>query len=236
MTGMLTTLLFYVGCFFIGFFLCIPIGPVNLEVFQSAIKKHYAQALSIALGASFGDAIWAMAAFFGITPFLKNGYSLSNGYNLSIEGVFLLITAAITFVLGMLSLKDARLLEKIEKREEAIVQRIKRKRWAFVKGLTMVLINPLGIASWMIALSFMKKLKIYIPLELSYEIFFMITIILGAFSYFILIIFITNKMKSLFSPQRMTKIIRVLGYVLIAFSLYFLFFAIKALFFHPQIN
>jgi len=230
----LTYLLFYVGCFFIGFFLCIPIGPVNLEVFQSAIKKHHAQALSIALGASLGDAIWAMAAFFGITPFLKNSYNLSNGYNLSVEGIFLLITAAITFVLGLLSLKDARFLEKIEKREEALVQRIKRKRWAFVKGLTMVLINPLGIASWMIALSFMKKLQIYIPLELSYEIFFMLIVILGAFAYFTMIIFITNRMKSLFSPQRITKIVRVMGYVLIAFSLYFLYFALKALFFHPQ--
>ncbi|MBU4267707.1 MAG: LysE family translocator [Acidobacteria bacterium] len=230
----LTYLLFYVGCFFIGFFLCIPIGPVNLEVFQSAIKKHPAQALSIALGAALGDAIWALAAFFGITPFLKNSYNLSNGYNLSVEGIFLLITAAITFILGMLTLKDARFLEKIEKREEAMAQKIKRKRWAFVKGLTMVLINPLGIASWMIALSFMKKLKIYIPLELSYEIFFMLIVILGAFSYFTLIIFITNRMKSLFSPQRITKIVRILGYVLIAFSLYFLYFALKALFFSPQ--
>lgn len=223
---MLTALLFYVGCFITSFFLCIPIGPVNLEVFQSAMKKHYAQALSVAFGASLGDAIWAMAAFFGITPFLKNGY------NLSIEGIFLLITAAITFILGLLSLKDARFLEKIEKREEAMAERIKRKRWAFAKGLTMVLINPLGIASWMIALSFMKKLKIYIPLELSYEIFFMIIVILGAFAYFTLIIFITNKMKSLFSPARTMKIIRILGYILIAFSLYFMFFAIKALFFH----
>jgi threonine/homoserine/homoserine lactone efflux protein len=188
------------------------------------------------LGASLGDAIWATAAFFGITPFLKNGYSLSNGYNVSIEGIFLLITAAITFVLGLLSLKDARFLEKIEKREEAMAERIKRKRWAFAKGLTMVLINPLGIASWMIALSFMKKLKIYIPLELSYEIFFMIVVILGAFAYFTLIIFITNRMKSLFSPARTMKIIRILGYILIAFSLYFMFFAIKALFFHVPPN
>ncbi len=218
----LTYLLFYVGCFFIGFFLCIPIGPVNLEVFQSAIKKNHAQALSVALGASLGDAIWALAAFFGITPFLKNGY------NICIEGIFLFVTAAITFVLGLLSLKDARFLEKIEKREEALAERIKRKRWAFIKGLTMVLINPLGIASWMIALSFMKKLRIYIPLTLTYEFFFMITVILGAFSYFIMIIFITHKMKSLFSPQRTQKVIRVLGCVLIGFSIYFLFFAIKA--------
>jgi hypothetical protein len=64
----------------------------------------------------------------------------------------------------------------------------------------------------------------------------MLIVILGAFSYFTLIIFITNRMKSLFSPQRTTKIVRILGYVLIAFSLYFLYFAIKALFFHTQLN
>jgi threonine/homoserine/homoserine lactone efflux protein len=220
----LTYVLFYLGCFLTSFFLCIPIGPVNLEVFQNAVKKHYGPALSVALGAAVGDAVWATAAFFGISPFLKNGY------NFSLEGIFLLVTAIITFILGLLSLKDARFLEKIEKKEEAVAGRMKRKRWAFAQGLTMVLINPLGIASWMIALSFMKKLKIYIPLSLGHEIFFMITVILGAFSYFTLIIFITNKMKSLCSPQRTRVIIKVLGYILIGFSLYFLFFAIKALF------
>jgi threonine/homoserine/homoserine lactone efflux protein len=227
---MLTAILFYIGCFFTSFFLCIPIGPVNLEVFQNAIKKHHAQALSVALGASLGDATWAMAAFFGISPFLKNGY------NVLIEGIFLLITAIITFILGLLSLKDARLLDKIEKKEEALAAKIKRKRWAFIKGLTMVLINPLGIASWMIALSFMKKLKIYIPLTLTYEIFFLIIVLAGAFAYFTLIVFITNKMKSIFSPERTGKIIKILGYVLILFSLYFMFFAIKTLFFYQHLH
>jgi threonine/homoserine/homoserine lactone efflux protein len=226
----LTYLLFYLACFFISFFLCIPIGPVNLQVFQKAIKKEFGPALSVALGAAIGDSIWAVAAFFGITPFLKNGY------NLSIEGIFLLITAIITFVLGLLSLKDARFLEKIEKiekKEEAIVAKIHRKRWAFLQGLGLVLINPLGIASWIIALAFLKKLMIYIPLTLNYEIFFMIIVVLGAFTYFILIIFITQRMKSLCAPHNTRKIIRGLGYVLIGFSLYFLFFALKALFPRP---
>jgi threonine/homoserine/homoserine lactone efflux protein len=225
---MLTSILFYLACFLTGFFLCIPIGPVNLEVFQNAVKKQHAQALSIALGASLGDATWAMAAFFGISPFLKNGY------NFSIEGIFLLITAIITFVLGLLALKDARFLEKIEKKEEAIAGKIKRKRWAFLQGLSMVLINPLGIASWMIALSFLKKLKIYIPLTLNHEIFFMVAVILGSFSYFTMIIFITNKMKSLCTPNNTRKVIKAMGYVLIGFSFYFLFFALKALFFFPK--
>lgn len=228
----LTTLLFYVSCFLIAFFLCIPIGPVNLQVFQRAVKKEYAQAVSLALGAALGDSLWAMAAFFGITPFLKNGY------NLSIEGIFLLATAVITFVLGLLALKDARFLERIEemeKKEEAIVSRIQRKRWAFFQGLFMVLVNPLGIASWMIGLSFLKKLRIYIPLTLNYELGFMVAVVLGAFSYFTLIIFITHRVKSLCLPRNTRRVIRILGYVLIAFSLYFLYFAIKALFFaRPQ--
>jgi len=221
----LTYLLFYLGCFFISFFLCVPIGPVNLEVFQNAVKKHYGPALSLALGAAVGDAVWATAAFFGITPFLRNGY------NFNLEGVFLLVTASITFILGIITLKDARFLDRIEKKEEALAARIRRKRWAFLQGLGMVLINPLGIASWMIALSFLKKLKIYIPLTLNFEIFFMVVVILGAFAYFTLIIFITNRMKSLCAPHNTRKVIKVLGYVLIAFSLYFLFFGIKALFF-----
>ena len=227
----LAYLLFYVGCFFISFFLCIPIGPVNLQVFQRGVKKEYGAALSVAIGAAIGDSVWAMAAFFGITPFLKNGY------NLSIEGIFLLVTAVITFILGLLSLKDASFLdriEEIEKKEEAIAARIQRKRWAFLQGLVMVLLNPLGIASWMIALSFLKKLKIYIPLTLNFEIFFMVAVILGAFCYFLLIIFITHRVKSLCVPHNTRRVIRALGYLLIAFSLYFLFFAIKALFFAPR--
>jgi threonine/homoserine/homoserine lactone efflux protein len=224
----LTYLLFYLGCFVISFFLCIPIGPVNLQVFQRAVKKEYGSALSLAFGAAIGDSLWAMAAFFGITPFLKNGY------NLNLEGIFLLVTAVITLVLGFLALKDARFLERIEvleKREEAIAARIQRKRWAFLQGLVMVLVNPLGIASWMIALSFLKKLKIYIPLTLNHEIAFMVVVVMGAFAYFTLIVVITNRMKSLCLPSNMRRVIRVLGYVLIGFGLYFLFFAVKALFF-----
>lgn len=224
----LTTLLFYVSCFLISFFLCIPIGPVNLQVFQRAVKKEYAHAVSLSLGAALGDSVWAMAAFFGITPFLKNGY------NLNIEGIFLLATAAITFVLGLLALKDARFLERIEemeKKEEAIVSRIQRKRWAFFQGLLMVLVNPLGIASWMIALSFLKKLHVYIPLTLNHELGFMVAVVLGAFSYFTLIIFITHRVKSLCLPHNTRRVIRILGYMLIAFSLYFLYFALKALLF-----
>jgi len=223
---MVTIALFYLIAYGMGFALCIMPGPVAIEVFNHAMKKQNKHALAIGLGAGFGDGIWAIIAFLGITPFLKNG----NGNHL--EGIFLLAAAIITFIIGFLGIKDARLFEKVEKKEEAIAERVKkkRKRWSFLKGLTMVLVNPLGIGSWMIVLSFLKKVKIYIPLQLSYEIFFFIAVVLGAFSYSGLMVSITKRVEPLFNREKTTKITKALGYLLVAFSIYFLFYAINAFF------
>ena len=219
---MITIALFYLAAYLTGFWLCIMPGPVALEVFHHAIKKQNIQAMSVGAGAAVGDAIWALVAFFGITPFLKNGQ------NNLLETIFLLAAGAITFIIGFLALKDARLVEKFEKKEEEIVRKVMRKRWAILKGLTMVMVNPLGIGSWMIVLSFLKKSQIYIPLTLTYEIIFMGAVIAGAFSYSILVVFISNRVKKLFTPETTTKVIKVLGYLLIAFSIYFLFYALRA--------
>ena len=116
---MSSIIFFYIASFFISFFLCIPIGPVNIEVLQNAIKRHYPQAISIAIGAAIGDGIWAMCAFFGISPFLSNRY---------MEAAFFVFTSIITAVLGILALKDAKFIEKTEAQ---IIEKVKirRKRW-----------------------------------------------------------------------------------------------------------
>ena len=220
---MASIILFYVSCFWISFVLCIPLGPVNLEVFHTALKKHYPQAIAIAVGGAFGDAVWATVAFFGVSPFTHSP---------RMEALFLLGTAVVTFALGVFALKDSKF---IEKKEEKVVTRIRRKRWAFLKGLTMVLVNPLGIASWMICLQFLRKTGTYIPMELRYEILFYVVVTMGAACYFLLIIFITNKMKHVFNPQRIRKITRGLGFLLVGLSIYFLYSAARALFFNSRL-
>ncbi len=220
---MLQILLFYIYSYWIGFLLCIPIGPVNLEIFHTSLKKQYPQAISVAVGAAIGDSVWAMVAFFGVSPFMKSHY---------LEATFLTITAIITFTLGIFALKDSKF---IQKKEEAVLTKIKRKRWAFLKGLTLVLVNPLGILSWMICLQFIRKLNIYIPLEFKYELLFFVVVTIGAASYFLLIVFITNKMKHVFNHQRTYKITKFLGYLLITISIYFIYNAVKAFFFNSQL-
>jgi threonine/homoserine/homoserine lactone efflux protein len=215
-------ILFYIIIYWIGFVNCIPIGPVNLEIFHTSLKKQYPQALAVAFGGALGDALWAILAFYGISPFSRSQ---------SMEAIFFLITAIITFILGFFILKDASFMAR---KEEVIVVKIRSKRWAFFKGLTLVLVNPLGIVFWMIVLQFLRKMNIYIPLELNYEILFFFVVTAGAASYFSLIVLITNKMKKFFNPKRTAKITKILGYVLFILSAYFLFNAIKVFFFNSS--
>jgi threonine/homoserine/homoserine lactone efflux protein len=224
---MLAILLFYLIIFSIGFALCVMPGPVAIEVFHHALKKQSKHALSIGMGAGIGDGVWAMVAFFGITPFLKN----HRGNTL--EGIFLLVAAVVTFVIGTLAIKNSRIVKKVEKTEELIAEKVKRKRkrWSFLKGATLMLVNPLGIGSWMIVLSFLKKIDIYIPLTLTHEILFFVAVVLGAFSYAVVIVVITNRIKKLFDPEKTAKIVKILGYLLVGFSIYFLFHSIRAFFF-----
>lgn len=217
----MTILFFYINVFFFSFVFCIPIGPVNLEVFQSAVKKQHIHALSVAFGAAIADAIWALCAFYGITPFLKNRY---------LEGVFLLLTALVTLTIGLLSLKDARFMEKIEKKETLMVDHIRRKRWSVVKGFMMIIVNPLGIASWMIGLSFLRRLNIFIPIEFTYVALFSLVVAAGAMFYFSLIVFITHKVKDFFNPARTRRVIKTIGYLLLIISAYFFFNAGKVFF------
>lgn len=220
---MLSIILFYFVSYWISFVLCIPLGPVNLEIFHTAINKHYPQAVAVAIGAACGDAIWATVAFFGVSPFLSSP---------KMEALFLAATAVITMGLGIFTLKDSRL---IQEKEEKVAQKIKLKRWAFLKGLTLVLVNPLGIASWMICLQFLRKLGIYIPMTFNYEALFYITVAAGAASYCLLIVFITNKMKHIFNPERTHKITKYLGYFLLILSIYFLYNAGMILFASGQL-
>lgn len=207
--------IFYIAVFFLSGIFCIPVGPVNLEVFNNALRKHIPQALSMALGAAVGDAVWATLALVGMSPFFKYP---------RLEAAFLLGTALITFGLGLVALKDAKY---IEEKEASMVSKVRRKRISLLKGLTMVLLNPLGIVSWMIALSFLRRAGHFVPLTPTHKILFFIVVIMGAFAYFLAIIFITNKMKHFFDQQRTKKLIRFLGFVLLSFSLYFLVLSIK---------
>lgn len=215
---MLSIILFYFVSYWISFVLCIPLGPVNLEIFHTALNKHYPQAAAVAVGAACGDAIWATVAFFGVSPFLSSP---------RMEALFLAATAVITMGLAIYTLKDSRFIQKTE---EKVMLKIKLKRWAFLKGLTLVLVNPLGIASWMICLQFLRKLGIYIPMSFNYEVLFYLSVAAGAASYCLLIVFITNKMKHIFSPERTHKITKYLGYFLLILSIYFMYNAAIILF------
>ena len=223
---MINIILFYIVAFFTGFGLCIMPGPIAIDVFHHAVKRENAHALYVGLGAAIGDAIWAMVAFYGITPFMKN----DNGPNNHLESYFLIAAALVTFIIGALALKDGAMMKKVGEKEEYLLKKLPKSGWSILKGLTMVMVNPLGIGSWVIVLALLKKAQIYIPLSIGYIVLFLVVVMLGAFSYSVLMVLLTRRFEALFKPERTAKIIRTLGFMLIGFSVYFLFFAIRAFF------
>jgi threonine/homoserine/homoserine lactone efflux protein len=208
---------FYFLSFFISFGLSIPVGPVNIEILKNALKKNYSHASSVAVGAALGNATWALVAFLGMSPFISSRY---------LEASLLLITGLITIYLSIGIFRKQDIIES----PDEIIKSIKRKRWYFLKGYSLIIINPLGILSWMIILSFLRKMKIFIPAQLNYEIIFFFIVSIGAASYFLLVIFITNKMKQVFNPKRSDIIIHYLGYVLVLLGIYFIGYSLKLFF------
>ncbi|MCI0471333.1 MAG: LysE family transporter [Candidatus Aminicenantes bacterium] len=187
------------------------------------MKKQNIHALAIGLGAALGDAVWALIAFLGITPFFKNA---ATGL---LEGIFLLVASVITFIIGCLVCREGKSGARLEINEKtnARKEKRKRKRWSFLKGLTLVMVNPLGIGSWFIVLTALKKSNIYIPLSINYAILFTAFVIMGAFSYSVSMVAVASRIKILFNPGKTARIIKILGYILVFFSFYFLFFSLR---------
>lgn len=216
-------LTFYLLVFGTAFLFKIPAGPVNLDIFHHAVKKHYPQAVFTAAGAAIGDGIWAICAFLGISPFISHP---------QMEATLLVATAIITACLGISMFRNSKFMKH---HDEAIAKKVKKKRWSFVRGFSFIIINPLVFVGWVITLSFLRKSKIYIPHELNYEILLFIVVSAGTASYFSLLIFITNRMKRFLNPQKTAAITKYLGYILLGLSAYFLFYAAKLYFFNEKL-
>ncbi len=85
---------FFVGLT-IGFLMCIPIGPINVWVIHTYLKKGFPHAFSIALGGSSMDFIYFFTIMTGLS-FVT--YSEDFGTNLQLFGI------GFIFILGLIEL------------------------------------------------------------------------------------------------------------------------------------
>ena len=60
-----------IAIYVMGFFTAIPVGATQIEIAKRSFAGHVGAALMIVLGSAVSDVMYGFIAFFGIAPFLK---------------------------------------------------------------------------------------------------------------------------------------------------------------------
>ncbi|MFZ4621437.1 MAG: LysE family transporter [Bacteroidota bacterium] len=194
---------FIVG-FIIGYLTTIPIGPINIAVVMKALRNHTAQALLIGVGSAFMDVLYCGAAVFGVGSLVTNP---------TIDTIFRVSTFAIFFVYG-LKTTFGKLPETHFKPSEDDVPGFKRY---FLLGVAMYFSNPSFLAYWITIGGIVHGYKVIESTMLNNALFALGTGA-GVTVWFFTLVELVERQKMKFEVDRIRKITRFFGLVLLVVS------------------
>jgi threonine/homoserine/homoserine lactone efflux protein len=195
---------------FIGFLSCIPIGPVNVWVVNTFIKRDFNSAFAIALGGCLMDFIYFMIVLTGLSFF---NFSLKTILFFKIAGV------AFLFLFGLKELivknRNFNLDEKSETNKSTLVG-------FFILGIVIYSSNPAlivsmsgvaaAIKSWNL---FENNLKSYFTLSTGFA--------LGSAIWFYLLLKIVKRYENKIPEKFYNNFSRACGVLIVGISLYMAF-------------
>jgi threonine/homoserine/homoserine lactone efflux protein len=168
------------------------------------------------LGAFFADILYGAIAFFGIAPFLEEKKMMS---------LFWLAGGLILTVLGVMiiwhSLKDQSFSYS--------PAHLKRKRWAFLGGLSLSLTNPMMILWWLSGVKIFKDIGLISVLDTNIALSFLAAGSLGLASYLAGLSLFIFWVKKFISFRTLQRINCFFGAFLLLIAAYFLYSSIRTL-------
>jgi threonine/homoserine/homoserine lactone efflux protein len=179
----------------------IFIGPVFFYLLKSTLEKGPKAGISVAIGIIVGDALCVLLAVLGLSAFFE---STENQKWMALIGAILLVVMGIQSIIT-------------PKTDKSIVEKVKQKSLFtfFLNGFLVNFINPFVIGIWValttiIETKYDSESQVYIAL---------ICTLITIFSTDLLKVFFANKLKSFFTPKRLTNMSKIFGMLMIAFSL-----------------
>jgi threonine/homoserine/homoserine lactone efflux protein len=125
--------------FLLGWSVAWPPGPINAEIARRCLSRGFWSGYGLCLGASTGDALWAVMVAFGI------GVLLSGPTMHLILGI---VSTALLFALAFLFLRDA--WRSFARKESAPASvRFDSGRASYLLGMSLALSGPWNIAFWL---------------------------------------------------------------------------------------
>lgn len=193
---------FIIG-FVIGFFSSLPIGPINIAVMMKGLSNKTAQGLMIGAGSGWMDFVYCAAAMFGISS-LNSNPKVDLIFKIASLAVFLMIGIKTTF------------FKPAEARPSRNEESPGFKRY-FLFGIILYLSNPSFIAYWITVAGIIHGY--HILAESAYNnLFFALGTGVGTTAWFFTLLELVEKQKMRLDKQKIEKITRAFGVVLLIIS------------------
>ena len=161
--------------------MCIPIGPLNILVFNTKLKRGIRQAMSIAFGAAIMDFIYFFIILSGLSLF-----SINN----KISFYFKIIGVLILFILGI---KEIFFFNSNIKKNLKFNKKFGTKSFFFL-GIIIYTSNPTLFFSLSTLCTFIKSFSFF-PNSLFHNAVFSLFVSLGSLIWFYTLIIITSYFK-----------------------------------------
>ena len=180
-------------------------GPISALVLSYGIKRRYAQARMLALGAAIVESIYAFIAFVVFAKFFDRFKSLFVFSNLVVVGI--LIALAIYFFRS----------KRLRNPGAAVKASATRKTKAFLTGVAVSSANPSVIVTWGAAIGMIHSFKAF-EVTLLNQFLFSLGICGGSFVWFVVFLKIISHHHNRFEPATTDKILKGFACLLIVLA------------------
>lgn len=188
----------------IGFIMCIPIGPINVWVINTEIKKGFGPAFSIALGGSLMDFIYFLVIMSGFSMIT---FSPTLKISLKILGVVFLFAFGLKELLSKPKVMD---LQQIPTKGH-------KNRNYFILGLVIYLSNPTLVATLSGIVATLKSYQLFADTTMNHF-YFSLGAAAGSAGWFFFLLKILKKYKHKITGNFLTAVNRVCGSLILFFS------------------
>jgi threonine/homoserine/homoserine lactone efflux protein len=209
-------LLFLIAAYAMGCIAAVPAGPVQIEVVRRSITGHLKSSLMVVLGAFFVDILYGSIAFFGIAPFLEEE---------KVMAIFWLAGGVILIALGTVIIRQSLGHVKLNRSPTFL----KKKRWAFIGGLSLSGTNPVMILWWLSGVRIFEDVGLIRDFTHDIALSFLLAGSLGLASYLAALSIFLYWAKKFISEKKIRHINFAFGVFLLLIAGYFIFTSFRKL-------
>ncbi len=227
----------------VAFVASMPVaGPVAALVVRHGLEGHVKSALMLGVGTGLAEGVYAFLALWGFSTFLAD-YPIVVPISKAVAAVILVAlgiwftrfvpqtstAAAPAPTPGPSADAPGSLIRKARRRTTLSLEvghvmakgaQAERLWQSFGVGFSVTFLNPTLLATWAAAATTIMSMDLF-PVEPAYAWPFAIGVVIGASSWFALLVWLLSRLRHRFSPLTLQRVIRAMGWGLVGLGAWF---------------